>query len=87
MDKVTFIKEMSDLAEKFAFLFEQFLKDRPQYFSETDAGGSISVGGISASIQNGELATLEFSVGCVDSCKITVRKNPNSDDEWRIEDK
>jgi hypothetical protein len=88
MDKITFINETSELAEKFAFLFERFTEDRPQYFGKTDAQEPICIGSISASIQGGELATLEVSVGSSDSSrKIVLRKYPSSDDEWSIEDK
>lgn len=87
MDKITLISETSELAEKFAFLFEQFTNDRPQYFGKTADDKPICIGSISASIQDGKLATVEVSIGSTDSKKIVLRKYPNSDNEWSIEDR
>ena len=87
MDKIKFIDEMAYLANRFADLFGQYVAERKSYFSETDKGVKIAVGHISASIQNGKLATVEVSIGACDTThRLKINKCPNVDDEWEISD-
>lgn len=89
MNKLDFMNEIGALADKFAFLLEHYTDCHEGYDGRTDADNPIIIGGISVSIQNGELATIEVSVGSADSeHKLKINRYPNSkSNEWSVEDK
>lgn len=91
MNKLEFMNEIGVLADKFAFLLEHYTEGHGGYDGRTEEGKPIIIGGISASIQNGELATIEVSVGSCDSeHRLRINRSPNCPNEykeWRIEDK
>lgn len=89
MNKLEFMNELGALADKFAFLLERYTDGHDGYDGKTENNEPIIIGGISASIQNGELATIEVSIGSVDSeHKLKIDRYPNSkSDEWSVEDK
>ena len=89
MNKLEFVHEIGDLADKFAFLLEHYTESHDGYDGRTEDDEPIIVGQISVSIQNGELATIGAGIGCIDSKhRIEIKRHPNSNNtEWRIEDK
>lgn len=89
MNKLEFMNELGALADKFAFLLEHYTDCHEGYDGKTDADKPIIVGQISASIQNGALATISVDIGCSDSKhRIQINRYPSSaDTEWRTEDK
>lgn len=89
MNKLELMNEIGALADRFAFLLEHYTESHDGYDGRTEDDEPIIVGQISASIQNGELATISVDIGSVDSRhRIIVDRYPNSDDaEWRVEDK
>ena len=92
MNKLEFVHEVGDLANRFAFLFKNYTASHDGYAGKTEDGKPIIIGQISASIQNGELATIEMDIGSVDSKhRIVLRRYPDSENsehnDWRIEDK
>lgn len=89
MNKLDFMNEIGALADKFAFLLENYTEIHNGYDGKTEDDKPIIVGQISASIQNGELATIEVSVGSCDSKhKLRINRYPNNNlSEWSVEDK
>lgn len=92
MNKLEFVHEVGDLANRFAFLLEYYTESHDGYAGKTEDDKPIIIGQISASIQNGELATISVDVGSVDSKhRITIDRYPYSENpdynDWRIEDK
>lgn len=89
MNKLELMNEIGALADRFAFLLEHYTESHGGYAGKTEDGRPIVVGQISASIQNGELATINADIGSYDSeHKIRINRYPNSNNtEWRIEDK
>lgn len=89
MNKSEFIHEVGDLANRFAFLFQNYTTSHDGYAGKTEDGKPIIVGQVSVSIQNGELATIGVDVGSVDSeHRIIIDRYPDSENnDWRIEDK
>ena len=89
MNKLEFVHEVGDLANRFAFLFKNYTSSHDGYAGKTEDDKPIIVGQISASIQNGELAVVSVDIGCCDSKhRIKIDRYPSSSNaEWRIEDK
>ena len=92
MNKLEFMNELGALADKFAFLLQHYTDCHEGYDGRTDADKSITVGQISASIQDGELATISVDIGSVDSKhRIIIDRYPDSENpennDWRVEDK
>lgn len=89
MNKLEFVHEIGDLANRFAFLLQNYTASHDGYAGKTEDDKPIIVGDISVSIQNGALATIGVNVGSVDSKhRIEVSRYPNSsNDDWGIEDK
>ena len=92
MNKLEFVHEVGDLANRFAFLFKNYTESHDGYTGKTKDDKPITIGQISASIQNGELATICVDIGSVDSRhRIIIDRCPNSENpkynDWRIEDK
>lgn len=87
MNKIEFIARMSELAEEMARVFVEYVGDKPQYFGKTDSGDQICVMDMSASIQHDVLATINVSLGSVDSAQIKVNRHPDSSNsDWSIEE-
>ena len=92
MNKLEFVHEVGDLANRFAFLFKNYTSSHNGYAGKTEDGKPIIIGQISTSIQNDELATININIGSVDSeHRITINRYPDSENpkynDWRIEDK
>lgn len=89
MNKLEFMDEIGVLANRFAILFQNYMSSHDGYAGKTKDDKPIIVGQISASIQNGELATISVDIGSVGSKhRISINKYPNSENnDWRIEDK
>lgn len=92
MNKLEFVHEVGDLANRFAFLFKNYTASHDGYAGKTEDDEPIIVGQISASIQNGELATINVDIGSVGSKhRISINRYPDSENsennDWRIEDK
>lgn len=89
MNKLEFVNEIGDLANKFAMRLQNYTCNHDGYDGKTEDKEPIVVANISVSIQNGELATISIDVGCVDSeHRIKINRHPNNkNSEWRIEDK
>lgn len=89
MNKLEFVNEVGNLANKFAFLLQNYTASHDGYDVKTEDEKPIIVGDISVSIQNGALATIGVNVGGVNSRhKIEISRYPNSsNDDWEIEDK
>ena len=98
MNKSEFVHEVENLANRFAFLFKNYTDSNDGYAGKTEDGKPIIIGHISASIQNGRLATINVDIGCVDSTrKIVIGRYPDPEDPedpenpknniWSIEDK
>lgn len=89
MNKLRFMNEIGDLANKFALLLHNYTNIHDGYNGETENKEPIIVGNIGVSIQNGVLSVISVDVGSVDSKhRIIINKYPNSvNSEWRIEDK
>lgn len=89
MNKLEFVHEVGDLANKFAFLFKNYTASHDGYADKTEEDKSIIIGEISASIQDGELVTISVDIGSVDSKhRIIINRYPDSENnDWRIEDK
>lgn len=89
MNKLQFMSEIGDLANKFAFLVQNYTKNHDGYDAETADGKPIIVANVNMSIQDGILATINVDVGSVGSKRrIKIERFPNTDNaEWRIEDK
>ena len=92
MNKLEFVHEVGDLANRFAFLFKNYTASHDGYAGKTEDDEPIIIGQISASIQNGELATISVDIGSVDSKhRISINRYPDSENpennDWRIEDK
>ena len=92
MNKLEFVHEVGDLANRFAFLFQNYTASHDGYAGKTEDDKPIIVGQISASIQNGELATISVDIGSVDSKhRIIIDRYPDSENaehnDWRVEDK
>ena len=92
MNKLEFVHEVGDLANRFAFLFKNYTASHDGYAGKTEDGKPIIIGQISASIQNGELATINVDIGSVDSRRrIIIDRCPSSENpknnDWSIEDK
>lgn len=95
MNKSEFVHEVENLANRFAFLFKNYTDSNDGYAGKTEDGKPIIIGHISASIQNGKLATINVDIGCVDSIhRIIIGRYPDSEDPenpknniWSIEDK
>lgn len=89
MNKLEFVHEVGDLANRFATLFQNYTDSHDGYAGKTEDDKPIIVGQISASIQNGELATIRVDIGSVDSKhRIIINRYPNSENnDWRVEDK
>ena len=89
MHKLEFTNEIATLADKFAYLLDHYMASHDGYACETDDGKPIIIGGISVSIQNGELATINVSIGSARSKHtIEIKRFPNSTNtDWSIEDK
>ena len=89
MNKLEFVNEVGILANKFAFLLQNYVASHDGYDGRTDEDKSIIVAGISASIQNGELATIGVNIGSVDAEHgLKISRFPNSKfNEWSTEDK
>lgn len=89
MNKLELMNEVGILANKFAFLFQNYTASHDGYDSKTEDKKPIIIGNISVSIQNGELATIKASIGSANSVhKLSIDRYPNSNlDDWRVEDK
>jgi hypothetical protein len=89
MNKLEFVNEIGALADKFAYLLQDYTASHDDgYAGKTESGEPIIIAGITVSIQNGELATVGANIGGGGSDhKITINRYPNCGDEWRIEDK
>ena len=92
MNKLEFIHEVGDLANRFAILFKNYTASHDGYAGKTEDDRLIVIGQISVSIQDGELATISIDIGSVDSKhRIIINRYPyseNSDyNDWGIEDK
>ena len=89
MNKLEFVNEIGILANKFAFLFQNYTASHKGYTGKTDDNKPIIIGQISASIQNDELATIEVSIGSADSKhELRINRCPNSNfSDWSVEDK
>lgn len=89
MNKIKFVSEIGDLANKLAFLLQSYTGNHDGYDAETANKEPIIMANISVSIQNGVLATISADVGSVDSKhRIRIDRYPNANNtEWRIEDK
>lgn len=89
MNKLEFVNEVGILANKFAFLLQNYTASHDGYDGKTEDKKPIIIGDISVSIQNGALATIGINVGSVDSKhRIEISRYPSSsNDDWSIEDK
>ena len=92
MNKLEFVHEVGDLANRFAILFKNYTASHDGYAGKTEDGKPIVIGQISASIQDGELATISVDIGSVDSKqRIIIDRCPSSENprynDWSIEDK
>ena len=89
MNKLEFVHEVGDLANRFAILFKNYTASHDGYAGKTEDNKPIIIGQISVSIQDGELAIINVDIGSVDSNhRIRINRYPNSNDaEWRVEDK
>ena len=89
MNKLEFVHEVGDLADKFAFLLQDYTASHDGYAGKTEDGKPIIIANISVSIQNGALATIDVDIGSADSKhRIKINRYPNSNnDDWRVEDK
>lgn len=89
MNKLEFVHEVGDLANRFAFLFKNYTSSHDGYNDETEDKKPIIMANISVSIQNDELATVDVDIGSVGSKhRIRINRYPDSkNDDWRIEDK
>ena len=92
MNKLDFMNEIGALADKFAFLLKHYTESHDGYDGKTEDDKPIIIGQISASIQNGELATISVDIGSVDSeHRITIDRHPDSENpkynDWRMKDK
>ena len=89
MNKLEFTNEIATLANRFAFLLDNYMASHDGYACKTDDGKPIIIGGISASIQDGKLATIGVSIGSARSKHaIEIKRFPNSTNtDWSIEDK
>ena len=89
MNKLEFMNELGVLADKLAFLLERYTESHDGYAGKIkDDGKPIIIGEISASIQNGELATVGVDIGSADSeHRIKINRYPSTNTEWRVEDK
>ena len=91
MNKLEFMNELGALADKFAFLLQHYTDCHEGYDGRTDADKPITIGQISASIQNGELATICVDIGSVDSRhRIIIDRCPSSEspkyNDWSVKD-
>lgn len=85
MNKIEFIAKMAKIAEEMASIFVEYTSGDDGWSGNITSGdGKISLCNITASIQNGNLATLHFDVGTVDSEKHLVATKYS---DWSIEDK
>ena len=89
MNKLEFVHEVGDLANRFAFLFENYTASHDGYAGKTEDGKPIIIGQISASIQDGKLVVISVDIGSVDSeHRIIIDRYPDSEhNDWRVEDK
>lgn len=89
MNKLEFVNEVGILANKFAFLLQNYMASHDGYDGKTENKEPIIIGNISVSIQNGALATIGINVGSVDSKhRIEINRYPSSsDNDWEIEDR
>ena len=89
MNKLEFVHEVGDLADKFAFLLQDYMASHDGYDGETEDKKPIIIANISVSIQNGALATISVDIGSADSKhRIKINRYPSSNnDDWRVEDK
>ena len=92
MNKLEFTNELGALADRFACLFKNYTASHDGYAGKTENDEPIIIGQISASVQNGELATISVDIGSVDSKhRIIINRYPDSENsehnDWRIEDK
>ena len=89
MNKLEFVHEVGDLANRFAFLFKNYTASHDGDAGKTEDDKPIIVADISVSIQDGELATINVDIGSVNSKhRIKINRCPSSENsEWRIEDK
>lgn len=89
MNKLEFVYEVGDLADKFAFLLQDYTASHDGYGGETENKKPIIIANISVSIQNDALATIDVDIGSADSKhRIKINRYPNSsNDDWRVEDK
>ena len=88
MTKLEFVHEVGDLANRFAFLFQEYMTSHDGYGSVTEDDKPIIIADIGVSIQDGELATINVDIGSVNSKhRIKINRCPSSENsEWRIED-
>ena len=91
MNKLEFVHEVGDLANRFAFLFENYTDSHDGYAGKTEDGKPITIGQISVSIQDNELATICVEIGSVDSRhRIIIDRCPSSENpkynDWSVED-
>lgn len=89
MNKLEFIHEVGDLANRFAFLLKNYTASHDGYADKTKDDTPIIIGNISVSIQNDELAVISADVGdCNSEHRIRINRYPDStNSEWRIEDR
>lgn len=89
MNKLEFVHEVGALADKFAYLLQQYTDNHEGYDGRTSDDKPIIAGEIDVSIQDGALATISVGIGSVDSRhKIKINRYPDSEDgDWRVEDK
>ena len=89
MNKLEFLHEVGDLANRFAILFKNYTASHGGYDGETEDKKTIIIGNISVSIQNDALATIDIDIGSADSKhRIKINRYPSSsNDDWRVEDK
>lgn len=89
IEKIPFIAELAEMADKMASYFEGFATD--EYFGKTDDNKDIANCSITASIQENSSGDRQLAVITVDigsKKQIKLRRHPNSglDTDWSIEE-
>ena len=89
MNKLGFVNEVGDLANKFASLIFNYTIGHSGYDGVTENKKPIVVANVSVSIQDDALATVDVDIGCADSeHRIRLCRYPSldKDTDWRIEE-
>ena len=89
IEKIPFIAELAEMADKMASYFEGFATD--EYFGETDDKKAIANCSITASIQeNGSgdrrLAVITVDIGSKKRIRLCRLPNSGLDTDWSIEE-